>query len=161
MKGGVLERVLWWVLLLLFPKVRVAGVWLVDIRVVPKESRNELCLLLRAAFKNLEIAKGGFAELVRAELRIVAATRESSPRVSGNLRAYLSPFAGFEATNETYLAATLVYAAAFVREWHAISSARLPAELDLKEVRSIARTEQLRFAEALPNGDRWVNYFRE
>lgn len=158
MLGGFPERALWLVYGRAFRRTSVGGLILVDIRLPSEEQHVAACAIVSDAVGNLGAATGDFGELVRKELDFMALTVEPKERVSANLRAYLTPLRGHEESNATYLAARLVYAAAFVRGWYGTPPGQRRGALT--RIRQEAREQQLRFAEALPGGEEWAAFFK-
>lgn len=153
---AVLERFAWALGRLVFEVETVQGVRFMDVRNRP--TPDQVSATLHNAVETLRIAGAEFLQLVTQELALIGATRETKERVSVALRAYLSPFTGHERWNSQLLAARLVWAATYLREYRLAKERR--ARFDKDGAASLAMDAQLAFVARLPNADRWVDFLK-
>jgi hypothetical protein len=149
---AILDRLLWRVYRAVFKPVSVNGMPLVDIR-VETEDAEVIRQTLHAAMGYISEAGDEFRQLVSREVDFVAATREPAERVSKNLRAYLSPFQGYERSNSFFLACRIVGVAEYFRQLE-------KGEPDDPEARRRAVESELAFAARFPNSDDWIQFLK-
>lgn len=152
----LIERVYWTIAKKLYRSRDVNGIDFVYVEADTGVSAQQIESTLAKALDVIANAKGGFGELVKSHLRLVAAIRVPHAYASHNSRAYVSAFGGHEATNSRYLACQLVWAATSIRlSRDALARANA---IDKVSVRRAAYEAQLRFVRQFGDSEQWVEY---
>lgn len=117
---------------------------------------QELAPVLEQALQRIDVAGQEYRELIRTNIRFVAAANVRADYVSVPAQGYVTAFTAPEALSPHYLAANLVWAAAFIRAQRADEGGERLA--GVTEARQVAKEVQLRFVKEFPDSDPWVDF---
>jgi hypothetical protein len=155
----VIERAYWTIAKKLYSSKNVNGIDFVYVEADADVSAEQIESTLIKALDMIAAAQGGFGELVKSHLRLVAAIKVPHPYASHNSRAYVSPFRGHEAAHGRYLACQLVWAATFIRLSRDVLTKT--KAIDKTPIRRAAYEAQLRFVRQFDDSDQWVKYLED
>lgn len=153
----LVEAWLWRLNRLLFTVSTEGSISIIDLK-SNSDSSRVFVKSVKQAFDLISEAGGGFGELVKDQLKVVARTTVRRRWVSDNVRGYFTPFNAEERDNPTYFATRLVFAATSIRLYRdAIENHRWP---DRERVWKQSIEEQLRFVKQFEDSEKWERYIR-